>query len=244
MKSYKQPPPLDDCPICFLLLPSLDPTGKKYMACCGKQICSGCYYAPVYDNQGNKVDNQICPFCRTPHTKTDEEEVRRLETRVEKDDPFAIFNLGCDYRDGTDGRRQDHKMALELYHRAAEHGLSKAFVGIGYAYDHGEGVEVDKKKAMHYLELAAMGGSVVARYNLGATEDNAGNMDRALRHYIIAAGCGLSKSLERIKALYLRRQATKEDYTKALQSYQTYLGEIKSDLRDEAAAFSDTYRYY
>jgi len=25
-KLFKQPPPLDDCPICFLLLPSLDPT--------------------------------------------------------------------------------------------------------------------------------------------------------------------------------------------------------------------------
>ena len=30
---FKQPPPEEDCPICFLRLPFLDPTGKKYSTC-------------------------------------------------------------------------------------------------------------------------------------------------------------------------------------------------------------------
>ena len=38
--------------------------------------------------------------------------------------------------------------------------------------------------------------------------------------------------------------ATKEDYTKALQLYQTYLVEIKSAQRDKAAAFNKEFRYY
>ena len=38
--------------------------------------------------------------------------------------------------------------------------------------------------------------------------------------------------------------ATKEDYAKALQAYQAYLDEIKSGQRDEAAVFSDEYKYY
>ena len=38
--------------------------------------------------------------------------------------------------------------------------------------------------------------------------------------------------------------ATKEDYTKALLTYQSYLGEIKSKQRDEAAEADDQYRYY
>jgi len=45
---FKEPPPAEDCPICFLLLPTLD-TGRVYMACCGKRICSGCIHAPIYD---------------------------------------------------------------------------------------------------------------------------------------------------------------------------------------------------
>ena len=47
-----------------------------------------------------------------------------------------------------------------------------------------------------------------------------------------------------IKQMYTDGYSTKEDYTKALQLYQAYLGEIKSKQRDEAAAYSDRYRYY
>jgi len=40
-------------------------------------------------------------------------------------------------------------------------------------------VEVDKKKAIHYFELAAMGGSVIGRNHLGYSEADAGNRKRA-----------------------------------------------------------------
>ena len=33
---FKQPPPLEDCPICFLLLPVIG-TGRKYQSYCGKK---------------------------------------------------------------------------------------------------------------------------------------------------------------------------------------------------------------
>jgi len=51
-------------------------------------------------------------------------------------------------------------------------------------------------------------------------------------------------SVEEIKDMYLHGRATKDDYMEALRSYQTYLGEIKSAQRDEAAAYDDLYRYY
>ena len=69
-------------------------------------------------------------------------------------------------------------------------------------------------------------------------------MDRALKHHMIAVADGYSKSLKDIHELYSDGHATKEDYTKALQSYQAYLGEIKSKQRDEAAAAREDYRYY
>ena len=84
----------------------------------------------------------------------------------------------------------------------------------------------------------------MARFNLGICERDEGNMDRALKHYMIAAGSGHSNSLKRIKDLYSKGYATKEDYMKALQSYQEYLGEIKSVQRDVAAAAGEEYRYY
>ena len=105
-------------------------------------------------------------------------------------------------------------------------------------------MEIDKKKATKYYERAAMMGSTIARHNLGIEEENEGNMDRALKHYMIAVRNGQNKSLEEIKELYTNGFATKEDYTNALQSYQTYLGEIKSEQRDKAAATWDDCRYY
>ena len=62
------------------------------MSCCGKTICSGCSYAPVYDNQGNKVDNQKCAFCRTPDPDTEKEINERQMKRVEMNDPILQFS--------------------------------------------------------------------------------------------------------------------------------------------------------
>ena len=155
-----------------------------------------------------------------------------------------MYNLGCVYRDGLYGYPQDHTEALELWHRAAELNHTPIYLNIGYAHNYGEGVEVDKEKATHYYELAAMGGCERARHNLGNNEGRGGNVDRALKHYMIAIRSGYSQSLEKIKEIYLEGCATKDDYMKALQSYQEYLGEIKSKQRDEAAAFDDEYRYY
>ena len=59
---FKEPPSLfGDCPICFLRIPTLG-TGRTFMTCCGKRICSGCVCAPVFDNQGNQVDSTYLCF--------------------------------------------------------------------------------------------------------------------------------------------------------------------------------------
>ena len=240
---FKQPPPKEDCPICFLRLPSLN-YGHRYMSCCGKVICSGCVYAPVYDDQGNIVVGKKCPFCRTPFHDSDEESLEKEKKRVEAGDAHAIYNLGCDYQYGAHGMPRDYAKALEFFHRAAELGHAAAYLGIGNAYNNGNGVEVDKKKGEYYTELAAIGGCVGARHNLGINEEEAGNTERALKHHMIAVRAGDNDSLKEIQELYSEGDATKEDYMKALQSYQAYLGEIKSRHRDEAAAADENYRYY
>jgi len=232
---FKQPPSEEDCPICFLRLPTLN-TGWNYMACCGKRICTGCLHAM------DKIDKEgKCPFCRTPPPKSAEDHIKRDKKRVEVGDPLAIYDLGSRYQYGERGYTQDHAKALELYHRAAELGHAESYANIGNAYGRGRGVEVDEKKASHYFELGAMKGCETARYNLGILE---GNMDRALKHYTIAVRGGIAESLNRIQKLYKDGHATKEDYTKALRLYQTYLDEIKSNQRDEAAAADDDNQYY
>jgi len=61
---------------------------------------------------------------------------------------------------------------------------------------------------------------------------------------MIAVAGGNVDSLQRIKLLYTNGHVTKADYTKASQSYQAYLDEIKSKQRDKAAAAREDYRYY
>jgi len=114
---------------------------------------------------------------------------------------------------------------------------------------------VDEKKAKHYYELAAMMGDTHARNTIGCIEWQTGNMnkenyksnaniDRALKHFMIASGNGNQLSLDNIQDMYKIGQVTKDEYTAALQAYQTYLSEIKSAQRDEAAAFDDKHKYY
>ena len=61
---------------------------------------------------------------------------------------------------------------------------------------------------------------------------------------MIAVRGGYTKSLNAIQRMYKNGHATKDHYANALQSYQAYINEIKSDQRDKAAGFSDEYRYY
>ena len=238
---FKQPPQRDECPICFLQIPTLE-TGSKYYSCCGKTICSGCIYAPVYDNNGNKIKKK-CPFCRTPTPSSLEDAIDLLKNRVNMGDAIAMYCLGC-LRNIDRGFPQNTDKALELWHRAGELGCTKAYHNIGNAYINGRGVERDEKKAKHYWELAAMGGDESARHNLGVFECNAGYYDRALKHLMIAVEFGNSGSLKKIKQLYAIGYASKDDYAKALKAYQAYLEDIKSDQRDKAAAFDDDYKYY
>ena len=237
---FREPPPQHgDCPVCFLRLPSMD-SGRMYYACCGKTICSGCVHADVYDNHGNIIVGKKCPFCRTPLPTSDEEVLKRLKKRMEVGDAYAFFVMGCYYDEGECSLPQDSAKALELHHRAAKFG----YTNIGAAYYNGEGVERDEKMARYYLELAAMEGEVVARHNLGVNEDNSGNDDRALNHYMIAVRSGHTNSVKEIQQMYMDGHATKDHYANALRSHQAYIDEIKSDQRDEAAAFSDEYCYY
>ena len=239
-KLFEEPPLQEDCPICMIRLPTLD-TGRTYMACCGKSICSGCVHG--FQSRVTKKEHDVCPFCRTPAPATNEEIVKRNEKRIDMNDSVGMLSIGCMYRDGDCGLPQDHAKALEFWHRAGELGCAEAHYSIGIAYYIGRGVERDKKRAVHYFELAAMEGDVEARHNLGIEEENGGDINRALKHWMISARFGSTDSLNSIKLMNKNGDATKNDHDKAIKAYQAFIDEIKSDQRDKAAAVHDN-RYY
>jgi len=237
-KLFKQPPPGEDCPICFLQMPALI-SGSVYKSCCGKIICCGCIHAVQMRDKGVG----LCPFCRIPRPTSDEEATKRERKRMDVGDADAIYSIGCDYSRGDNGYTRDRAKALELWHKAADLGHAGAHYNIACAYNNGTGVEMDKQKAEHYCELAAMKGHAEARHKLGYIEVRKGNIDRAMKHFMLGVESGWADSLSSIKNFHSNGHATKESYTTALRLYQEYLNEVKSAQRDEAAGFGESFKY-
>ena len=85
-----------------------------------------------------------------------------MQKRVKVGDARAIHNLGGFYSEGMKGLSQDWNKALELWHREGDLGHSGSYHNIMLIIM-AESVERDKKKAIHYRELAAMRGDESAK---------------------------------------------------------------------------------
>ena len=231
---FKDHSPREECPICMLPPPLYDNyTGMNFHSCCGKRICIGCEYA-MHERGGKNMKR--CPFCRTPEAKSDKEHTERLTKTMEKGNGRAFYvRAGC-YAQGINGFPQDSAKANELFLKAGELGCADGYCNLGSAYYQGLGVEIDKKKAKNYYEIAAMKGVVQARHNLGCMEGHTGNYKRAHKHFIIAAKAGGGNSLENVKQGYMDGNITKGEYANTLRAYQKSQDEMKSDARDKALA--------
>jgi TPR repeat protein len=180
-------------------------------------------------NIDDKVKAGSCPFCREPTAVNDHR--KRLMKRVKANDPAALRNVGgtCYNKGGYDG-------AFEYWTKAAESGDADAHYGLGNMYRKGEGVEKDEEKAVYHYEKAAIGGHPGARYNLGGIEWTNGNVERAVKHYIIAANLGDEYSMRLLWKHYSAGNIAKEDLDATLRSHQAALNEMKSEQRDAAEA--------
>ena len=233
---FKEPPAREECPICFLPQP-FDPRKAAFFPCCGKIICSGCIYSMVMEDikKGKELEEPLCAFCRTPETSSDEEKNRMLKKLVEKGNAAAYNKLASCYAQGTNGIPRDHQKAAELWLKAGELGCAEAYSQLGFLYYNGIGVEGDKKKAKHYWELAAMKGDVIARYQLGCEEGQAGNEHRAMKHFILAARAGLPECLDKVKTGFMYSLVSKDEFEQNLRASHERQNEMKSDARDAAA---------
>ena len=119
-----------------------------------------------------KID--LCAFCRVPSPTSEAEETQRIQKCMVSGNAYAFYLLAGDYATG-DGVPQDFAKDIELFLKAGELGCSDAYFNLGNSYRNGRGVEMDKKKAKHYYELAAMNGEARARHNLGCMEGDAGD---------------------------------------------------------------------
>ena len=249
---FKDPPPKEDCPICFLPMPvqliccmSLPPATvssvpiydfvkaneelaimdtEGYYPCCGKNICRGCIHS--FCESGN---TERCAFCNSDQgNKTAEERVEEIMKRVEANDAASIFLLAGYYYQGRLGLQQDQTKAMELYVRAADLGCSKAHGSLGKIYHEGGNM----KKAKFHFEAAAMAGYEMARYNLGFMESQSGNMERAAKHWIIAASAGDYIAMHELILCFQEGSVSRESIDSTLAAYNSSCAEMRSEARD------------
>ena len=116
-------------------------------------------------------------------------------------------------------------------------GDAKAHFDLSVMYDLGQGVEKDEKKEVYHLEVAAIGGHVSARHNLGCHEANNGRMERAVKHFIIAANMGGEESMKALWNCHARGLVEKDDLSATLRLHQAAVDATKSAQRDEAEEF-------
>ena len=231
---FKQPESnhLGDCPICCLPLP-IDVTKSGLYTCCGKRICTGCSYANGKREREARLKHN-CPFCRKTQPSTYEEAIEQAMKRVEANDPFATGQMGTERC-----KIGDYKTGFEYLTKAASLGDVESHFQLSRMYREGVGVEKDEKKHLYHAEKAAIGGHPEARHNLACVEGRQGRLERAVKHYIIAAKLGCDPSMGGLKNLYRDGLVSKDDFEAALRGYQTSIAAMKSPQREEANNLRD-----
>ncbi len=216
-----------DCPICLIPL-SLDRDRRTMTTCCSKLVCDGCSYANALRQLEGSLGS-TCPFCRQRTPDSAAEAELCVMKRVQVNDPVAVREMGLRHY-----AKGDYTPALKYLTKAAGLGDVVAHFNLSIMYGEGQGVDRDKKKEIHHLELAAIGGHFKARFNLGAKEFHNGRIERAVKHWIIAANTGDDNTMDTIRRGYAEGFVSKEDFAATLRAHQAAVDETKSPQREAA----------
>jgi TPR repeat protein len=88
------------------------------------------------------------------------------------------------------------------------------------------------KKAKFHNEEGAMAGHEMARNNLGVIEYNSGNVERAVKHWTIAASAGEYLAMHHLKLCFERGHVSRESVSSTLEAYNNSCKEMRSEARD------------
>jgi TPR repeat protein len=174
------------------------------------------------------VKAETCVFCRTSASDKKKWE-KKTQERIEANDPAALSFRGYKYYE-----EGDYDKALKYLTKAAELGYAAAHFKLGFMYFRGKGVEKDEEKVACYWVKAAIGGHPQARHNLASYEAKNGNMEKAVKHWIIAANLGYDESMKTLLSFYKLGYITKEEYGATLRAHQAAIDATKSSQRDNA----------
>ena len=241
-------PPAEDCAICFVPLPRFSKKiGKYYQACCGKDICVACYKEneasinKQNEENGGKKLPFTCPFCRESNPTCMDEEFAQLQARCLENDHNALTMMGSNYRKGDSVPAKDDLKAFDYFIQAVELGSALACTKIGLSYNQGNGVAVNKKRAVLFGRMGALRGDIVGHHNIGCIEYyDLGNHEIGIRHWKVAAEAGYQNSIDQLRKIYNadgkmpgKEFVTKEYLDSAYRACHGAQIEVKSEEREK-----------
>ena len=117
-----------------------------------------------------------------------------------------LYNLYTNYLKGNTSTKKDYQEAFKFFKNSAEGGYPSGIMMLGYCYDTGIGINIDKQKAVELYQKAANLGHKLAQYNLGGSYEVGDgiekNIDKAIYWYEQSANQGdkdAQKILRRLK---------------------------------------------
>jgi hypothetical protein len=77
-----------------------------------------------------------------------------------------------------------------------------------------------------------MAGHELARCNLGFNENESGDMERAVKHWMIAASAGEYMSMHNVRKAFEQGFVSRDAIDSILTAYNSCCAEMRSDARD------------
>ena len=142
--------------------------------------------------------------------------VKWYKEAVDKGNVAAMNYLGLIYRDGVGGIPTNHKIAVELFTKAAKLNSDQGFFNLGYMYQNGIGEKKNYKLAINNYVSAANLGNVLAMNNLAFMyEQGEGvkqNYHEALNWYMLAAAKGDANAECSVGEYYFNGKGVKNNH--------------------------------
>jgi TPR repeat protein len=107
------------------------------------------------------------------------------------------------------------KKAAKIYRRVVELGNVVAMVRLGFLYETGSGVKLDKKKAEELFRTAADRGSAVAQNKIAFLLHSGQKFEEAFRYFALAADQGLTAGEFNLGNCHRDGEGTEVDLGKA-----------------------------
>ena len=196
------------CPVCLEDW-DVNELGHFTRVCCCQRICKSCE---------DKLGKGPCPLCRTPLVKGPMT-VSHLKRHIQDGVAEAMNCLGKLYSQHKLARDFDlvrsAKRAVRLWEKAMELGNVGAMYHLAVAYEDGDGVKLNKKKAMHFYRMAADRGCALSQTCLAEMLCESGNIKEAFRYIQLSAEQGFTVGELSLGECYWKGNSVKIDIDEA-----------------------------